>query len=66
MSCMYTIHQTLPGPGPSHCDAIRRVGLKITIEGDVGDFLGVRIDRLDDGRVHLSQPNLIDSILLEF
>ena len=44
-------------------DAIRAAGLKITIEGDVGDFLGVRVDQLDDDRVQLSQPHLIESIL---
>ena len=32
-------------------------------QGDVGDFLGIQIKRQPDGSVHLSQPQLIDSIL---
>jgi len=39
------------------------IGLDITDEGDVGDFLGVRIDKREDGSVELSQPHLIDSVL---
>ena len=32
-------------------------------QGDVGDFLGIQIKWHDDGSVHLSQPQLIDSII---
>ena len=32
-------------------------------QGDVGDFLGIQIKRQPDGSVHLSQPQLIDSII---
>ena len=32
-------------------------------QGDVGDFLGIQIKRHTDGSVHLSQPQLIDSII---
>ena len=32
-------------------------------QGEVGDFLGIQIKRQPDGSVHLSQPQLIDSIL---
>ena len=32
-------------------------------QGDVGDFLGIQIKRRPDGSVHLSQPQLIDSIV---
>ena len=31
-------------------------------QGDVGDFLGIQIKRQADGSIHLSQPQLIDSI----
>jgi hypothetical protein len=34
-----------------------------SIEGDIQDFLGVNIDRKDDGSIHLTQPHLIDQIL---
>ena len=32
-------------------------------QGDMGDFLGIQIKKQDDGSVHLSQPQLIDSII---
>ena len=32
-------------------------------QGDVGDFLGIQIQRQADGSIHLSQPQLIDSII---
>ena len=32
-------------------------------QGDVGDFLGIQIKQQADGSVHLSQPQLIDSII---
>jgi hypothetical protein len=41
---------------------MKQVGLDLTIEGDLGDFLGVQIDRQQD-TVHLSQPHLIEQIL---
>jgi len=39
------------------------MGPKITVEGNVADFLGVNIDRRDNGIIKLSQPRLIDQIL---
>ena len=32
-------------------------------EGSIEEYLGVKVDKLDDGSFHLSQPHLIDSIL---
>ena len=32
-------------------------------QGEVGDFLGIQIQTMDDGTIVLSQPQLIDSIL---
>ena len=32
-------------------------------QGDVGDFLGIRIKKNKDGSIHLSQPQLIDSFI---
>ena len=32
-------------------------------QGDVGDFLGIQIQKQADGSIHLSQPQLIDSII---
>jgi len=39
--------------------------LDITIEGDIQDFLGVNIERKENGSIHLTQPHLIDQILKE-
>jgi hypothetical protein len=36
------------------------------VEGDIADFLGVKIERSEDGRsFNLTQPHLIDDILKE-
>jgi hypothetical protein len=43
---------------------MKEAGLKLTVEGDIADFLGVRIQRMQD-RFHLSQPHLIADILKE-
>ena len=32
-------------------------------QGDITDYLGVNVERLDDGRIKLSQPHLIDQII---
>jgi hypothetical protein len=37
--------------------------LQITVEGDLVDFLGVRIERKKDGTIHMTQPHLIKQIL---
>lgn len=35
----------------------------ITDEGNLDDYLGVKIDHLEGGHMHLSQPHLIQQIL---
>lgn len=42
---------------------IKEVGLDITVEGDIQDFLGVNITRNEDGSILLHQPHLVDKIL---
>ena len=37
--------------------------LSITVEGDLGDFLRVSIERKKDGVIHMTQPHLIEQIL---
>ena len=32
-------------------------------QGDIGDFLGVQVQKLSDGTIQLTQPQLIDSII---
>lgn len=44
---------------------MQATGLKLTVEGGIDDFLGVTIDRKDDGSFHLTQRRLIDDILKE-
>jgi len=41
---------------------IRRSGLKITVEGNVEDFLGVHIQRLEDSKIKMSQPQIARQI----
>jgi hypothetical protein len=43
---------------------IKSTGLDLTDEGDIGDFLGVKMERKGD-EMHLSQPHLIDLIIKE-
>ena len=67
MYVLYTDDSILAGPDPKELDdvlrQIRAVGLEVTSEGGLDDFLGVNIDRKEDGSVHLTQPRLIQSIL---
>jgi len=44
-------------------DKMKSVSLRITEEGDVGDFLGVKIEDGKDLSIAMSQPQLIESIL---
>ena len=64
---LYCDDSILTGPNKAEIEEafqqMKKSGLDVTDEGDVGDFLGVRIDKLEDGSIHLSQPHLIDSIL---
>ena len=67
MYVLYTDDSILAGPDLKEIDQaikkMRKAKLNITIEGDLEDFLGVNIDRKEDGTIHLTQPHLIDSIL---
>eukprot|EP00978_Attheya_sp_CCMP212_P011298 scaffold27851_cov51-Attheya_sp.AAC.1 len=35
----------------------------VTDKGQLSDYLGVKIERKDDGSIHLTQPHLIDQII---
>jgi hypothetical protein len=41
------------------------VGLKLTVEGDISDFLGVQINRINDTTFNLTQPHLINDVIKE-
>ena len=64
---LYTDDSILAGPDESELDRIIqdmiKAGLKLTVEGDISDFLGVQIERKPDGTIHLTQPHLIDQVL---
>jgi hypothetical protein len=68
MYVLYTDDSILAGPDEAELSEVikqmKGIGLDITEEGKVADFLGVHIERTDD-TYHLSQPRLIDSILEE-
>jgi hypothetical protein len=63
----YTDDSILAGPGEKELDDIitkmKNIGLKITCEGGIRDFLGINIECKDDGSFILTQKRLIDSIL---
>lgn len=68
MYVLYTDDSLLAGPNKGEIDDIieelrTKAKLAITVEGDLADFLGVNIERKDDGTIHLTQPHLIDQIL---
>ena len=67
MYILYTDDSILAGPDRNEIDSIikdiKKAKLDITIEGDLQDFLGVNIDRKENGEIHLTQPHLIDQII---
>jgi hypothetical protein len=58
---LYTDNSILAGPDEKELDdivgRIKAVGLDITEEGEIEDFLGINIDRVDGNTYHLSQPH---------
>ena len=64
---LYTDDSILAGPDPKELDQViedmKNIKLDITVEGDIADFLGVKIEHKEDGSYHLTQPHLIESII---
>ena len=64
---LYTDDSMLAGPDEHEIELIineiKASELDITVLGNLKDFLGVNISRTDDGRVHVSQPQLIKQII---
>ncbi len=64
---LYMDDSILMGPDFQELDKIikdmKKVGLDLTVKGDISDFLGISIQHHKDGTVHLTQPHLINSIL---
>ena len=44
-------------------DEIRNNGFNISDEGELDDYLGVKIQRGKDGHIYLTQPHLIQQII---
>jgi hypothetical protein len=67
MYILYTDNSILAGPDEKEIETIikemKQAKLNITIKGELQDFLGVNIERKEDGSIHLTQPHLIDQIL---
>ena len=66
---LYTDDSILAGPDSKELDCIikqmKKVGLNLTVEGDITDFLGVQINRTNDGKFTLTQLHLIADIIRE-
>ena len=64
---LYTDDSILAGPDKAEIDDIIKqmetIGLNVTDEGSLEDFLGVNISTNDDGTIEMKQPHLIDQIL---
>ena len=64
---LYTDDSIIAGPCKEELrktiEEIEGTGLKITVEGELEDFLGVRMDRRKDGTIHMSQPLLVKQIM---
>ena len=64
---LYTDDTIIFGPNREIVDRkikeIRSTGLKLTEEGSVADFLGVRVQEKSNGAVHLTQPTLIRQVI---
>ena len=64
---LYTDDSILAGPVKAEIDQIiadmKGVNLEVTFDGDISDFLGVKITKLPDSTIELTQPHLIESIL---
>ena len=67
MYVLYTDDSLIAGPDEDEIERIiediKAAKLDITIEGNIEDFLGINIDRQDDGSIKMTQPHLIDQIL---
>jgi len=64
---IYTDDSIMAGPDEKEMDdaiELMRTELNLTVEGDISDFLGVKITKDDaSGKFSLTQPHLIDQVL---
>ncbi len=60
---VYVDDSILMGPDEQELKYLTKKKFEIEEEGDIGDYLGIQIQRKDDGSMVLTQPQLIRSIL---
>ena len=65
---LYTDDSILAGPDKDELnETVRQMKeeaeLDLTVDGDLSDFLGVNIDRREDGTISLTQTKLIDQVI---
>ena len=70
MFVLYTDDSILAGPKlvdiEQAIERMQEAGLNLTVEGDISDFLGVKISRSKDQKAfELTQPHLIQDIIKE-
>jgi hypothetical protein len=65
----HTDDSILAGPDPVELQQVitdlKTEGLNLTVEGDVGDFLGVSITHTPEGSINMTQSLLIERILTD-
>ena len=69
MYVLYTDDSIIAAPTDEELDDVivemKQIGLDLTVEGFLEDFLGVHIEINADGTIEMSQRRLIDSIIEE-
>jgi hypothetical protein len=63
---VYVNDGIIAGPDPQAIEQIiidLKTKFKVSDEGDLTDYLGVNIEKQEDGTIKLSQPHLIDQII---
>jgi hypothetical protein len=63
---VYVNNGIIAGPDPQAIEHIiidLKSKFKVSDEGDLTDYLGVNIEKQEDGTINLSQPHLIDQII---
>jgi hypothetical protein len=67
MYVLYTHDSILVGPDQAETEEciedMKKISLNLTVQGDLCDFLGINIKKMEDGMIHMSQPHLLDQIL---
>ena len=63
---LYTDDSILAGPDPEEIEQVlkdlKKANLEVTDKGNIEDFLGVNIERME-GKIKLSQPYLIEQVI---